>query len=145
MSANGRLVLFWCAISMAVVLVGAEKLHAQNQVQTTPQNAAQTAAPAAAQGAAPGAPQTAEQKYKNIQILKGIPADQLVPSMQFIAASLGVQCEFCHVERDRGSDEKKPKLVARKMMTMMMQINTDNFKGERVVLQLNFAYNMPKQ
>ena len=133
MSANGRLVLFWWAISMAVVLVGAEKLHAQNQVQTTPQNAAQTAAPAAAQGAAPGAPQTAEQKYKNIQILKGIPANQLVPSMQFIAASLGVQCEFCHVERDRGSDEKKPKLVARKMMTMMMQINTDNFKGERVV------------
>jgi hypothetical protein len=37
------------------------------------------------------------------------------------------------VHQDPGSDGKQPKLVARKMMTMMMQINTDNFKGERVV------------
>src|SRR6516164_9583771 len=43
-------------------------------------------------------PKTAEQQFKNIQVLKNIPADQLIPSMQFIAASLGVDCEFCHVE-----------------------------------------------
>jgi photosynthetic reaction center cytochrome c subunit len=142
MKAKGPLALFWCGVSLAVVLAGAaEKVRAQAQTPTPTHNAAQSAAPAAtqsspqasAQAGIPGAAQTAEQKYKNIQILKGIPADQLVPSMQFIAASLGVQCEFCHVERDRGSDEKKPKLVARKMITMMMQINADNFKGERVV------------
>ena len=39
----------------------------------------------------------AEEEFKNIQALKGIPADQIIPSMQFIAASLGVECEFCHV------------------------------------------------
>jgi len=42
-------------------------------------------------------PKTAEQQFKNIQVLKNIPAEQLIPSMQFIAASLGVDCEFCHV------------------------------------------------
>src|SRR6202522_3356228 len=77
--------------------------------------------------------QTAEQKFKNIQVLRGIPADQLTPSMQFISASLGVECEFCHVQRAMEKDDKKPKLTARKMMTMMMQINADSFKNEREV------------
>ncbi len=43
------------------------------------------------------APKKAEEVFKNIQVLKGIPADQLFPTMQFISASLGVECEFCHV------------------------------------------------
>ncbi|HZV59194.1 MAG TPA: hypothetical protein VFF42_02575, partial [Candidatus Eremiobacteraceae bacterium] len=38
----------------------------------------------------------AEEQFKNIQALKGIPADQLIPAMQFISASLGVDCEYCH-------------------------------------------------
>src|SRR5258705_232049 len=40
---------------------------------------------------------TTDQAFKNIQILKGIPADQLIPTMQLISSSLGVECEFCHV------------------------------------------------
>jgi len=38
----------------------------------------------------PAAPGTklAEEEFKNIQALKGIPAEQVIPSMQFIAASL---------------------------------------------------------
>jgi len=76
---------------------------------------------------------TAEQKYKNIQILKDIPADQLIPSMQFIAASLGVECEFCHVEHAPDKDDKKTKLTARKMITMMLAINKANFDGDREV------------
>ena len=43
-------------------------------------------------------PKKVEEQYKNIQTLKGIPADQLIPTMQFITASLGVECGFCHVE-----------------------------------------------
>ena len=31
----------------------------------------------------------AEEQFKNIQVLKGVPADQLIPAMQFITASLG--------------------------------------------------------
>jgi photosynthetic reaction center cytochrome c subunit len=72
-------------------------------------------------------PKTAEQQFKNIQVLKGIPADQLTPSMQFITASLGVQCDFCHVQGAFDKDDKKPKQTARKMMEMMFAINKDNF------------------
>ena len=70
-------------------------------------------APAAANAAGP---KKAEEQYKNIQVLKGIPADQLIPAMQFIATSLGVECEFCHVEGAFEKDDKKPKQTARKMM-----------------------------
>jgi len=75
----------------------------------------------------------AEQKFKNIQVLKGIPSEQLVPAMQFITASLGVECAFCHVENHFDQDDKKPKQIARKMMQMMMSINQNNFEGQREV------------
>lgn len=71
----------------------------------------------------------AEEQFKNIQVLKGIPADQLIPAMQFIAASLGVECEHCHNREAMDSDEKKPKKIARKMMTMMFDIDKTNFDG----------------
>jgi photosynthetic reaction center cytochrome c subunit len=75
----------------------------------------------------------AEQVYKNIQVLKGVPADQLIPAMQFITASLGVQCDFCHLEKAFEKDEKETKQKARKMMRMMFAINKDNFDGQREV------------
>ncbi len=79
------------------------------------------------------APKKAEEQFKNIQMLKGIPADQLIPAMQFITASLGVECEFCHVEGAFEKDDKKPKQTARKMMEMMFAINADDFDGHREV------------
>ena len=79
------------------------------------------------------AAQTAAQKYKNIQVLKTIPADELIPTMQFIGASLGVECDFCHVEREMDKDDKKSKKTAREMMVMVFVLNKDNFKGEREV------------
>jgi len=75
-------------------------------------------------------PKTAEQQFKNIQVLKNIPADQLIPSMQFIAASLGVDCEFCHVEHQMDKDEKKTKQAARKMISMVLTLNRTSFEGE---------------
>src|SRR6202051_1315422 len=85
---------------------------------------------APAQTSAAG-PKKAEEQFKNIQVLKGIPADQLIPGMQFITASLGVECEFCHVEGAFEKDDKKPKQTARKMMEMMFAINKENFEGHR--------------
>jgi hypothetical protein len=76
---------------------------------------------------------TAEQAFKNIQVLKGVPADQIIPAMQFITASLGVECDYCHVQGQFEKDEKKPKETARKMMTMMFAINKENFEGHREV------------
>jgi outer membrane lipoprotein-sorting protein len=74
-------------------------------------------------------PKKAEEQFKNIQVLKGIPADQVVPGMQFIATSLGVECQFCHVEGAFEKDDKKTKQTARKMMAMMFAINKENFDG----------------
>jgi len=88
----------------------------------------ETRTPAAAAG-----PKLAEEEFKNIQALKGVPADQVIPSMQFIAASLGVECEYCHVAHANEKDDKKPKVTARKMINMMMAINKDNFEGHRLV------------
>ncbi|HEY3971733.1 MAG TPA: c-type cytochrome [Candidatus Sulfotelmatobacter sp.] len=90
----------------------------------------------ATQGQAPtqaAAPKKAEEQFKNIQVLKGIPADQLIPTMEFIRASLGVGCEYCHEHDAFDKDDKKPKQIARKMMEMMIAINADNFDGHRMV------------
>jgi hypothetical protein len=104
-------------MSFTLALVGA-------LAQSTPPH---TPAPAAA------APRLAEEEFKNIQALKDIPADQLIPSMEFISASLGVECEFCHVARAFEKDDKKPKVTARKMIGMVMAINKNNFEGNREV------------
>ena len=102
---------------------------------------AQSGAPASgtpAQSATPAGPKLAEEQFKNIKVLKGVPADQVFPAMQFITISLGVECEFCHVQGAGGrlefdKDDKKNKQTARKMMEMMFAINKDNFDGHREV------------
>ncbi len=53
--------------------------------------------------------------------------------MQFMTASLGVQCTLCHVEDHFEKDDKKPKQVARDMMQMMFALNKNNFEGHREV------------
>jgi photosynthetic reaction center cytochrome c subunit len=90
-------------------------------------------APAQTSAVTPPATPLAEQQYKNIQTLKGIPVDQMIPAMQFISASLGVECEYCHVRGAMEKDDKKPKLRAREMISMMMALNKYNFKGHREV------------
>ena len=77
----------------------------------------------AAQG--PQGDKTVDQTRKNIQVLKGLPDSQLFLVMNFVAVSLGEQCNFCHVQEGRGgrndfaTDEKAPKKTARVMITMM--------------------------
>jgi photosynthetic reaction center cytochrome c subunit len=114
-TSNARLWITVSALSAALLLAGSLLLTRAQQPPPTPHA---------------GQFQTAEQHFKNIQVLKNIPADQLIPAMQFIAASLGVECEFCHVEHANEKDDKKTKLTARKMITMMMAINQANFNGD---------------
>jgi photosynthetic reaction center cytochrome c subunit len=92
---------------------------------------AQSAPPQAP--AAPSKPKLTQEQFKNIQVLKDLPAEQLIPAMQFISASLGVECEFCHVQGAFDKDDKKTKKTAREMITMMMAINKENFEGHREV------------
>ncbi len=113
-----------------VVVVGMIAFLAVSGLVTDGAKAQSGGSPAAANA---DEPKKAEEQFKNIQVLKGIPADQLIPGMQFITASLGVECEFCHVEGAFDKDDKKPKQTARKMMAMMFAINKDNFEGHREV------------
>jgi photosynthetic reaction center cytochrome c subunit len=78
-------------------------------------------------------PKTAEQVYKNIQVLRDVPADQIMPAMQFITASLGVQCDFCHLENAFEKDDKEAKQTARKMIRMVFAINNASFEGHQGV------------
>jgi photosynthetic reaction center cytochrome c subunit len=95
--------------------------------------AASLKAQSGAQPPAPSPAKTTEQVYKNIQVLKGLPSDQLIPAMQFAASSLGVQCDFCHMAGAFDKDDKKTKQIARKMMQMMIIINQENFDSHREV------------
>jgi photosynthetic reaction center cytochrome c subunit len=113
------------AIGMAVLVAIPVFLLAQSA------SAPQAAAPQSV--ALPATTRTAGQAYKNIQVLKDIPAEQLVPSMDYVSASLGVRCQFCHVPRHPEKDDKKEKLEARKMIQMMFAIDNDNFEGRKEV------------
>jgi photosynthetic reaction center cytochrome c subunit len=78
---------------------------------------------------------TAGEVNKNIQVLKTLPAIDLFPVMQFMAASLGVGCEYCHVSDNTGrwpmeKDDKPQKLAARRMLAMVQQINQTHFNGQ---------------
>jgi len=76
---------------------------------------------------------TAEQFYKSIKVLNGVPADQVIEAMHQIRAALGVNCEFCHEDPDRAADTKEAKETARQMMRMVTDINKNNFKGQQEV------------
>ena len=85
----------------------------------------------------PPAPKTAEQVFKNIQVMKGIPVDDFMGSMGIMCAALGFDCSDCHtgagtVKVDWAADTPK-KVRARKMVQMMTAINRDNFSGRQMV------------
>ncbi len=80
---------------------------------------------------APG--ETAGQYFKNVQVLKEVPADQFLLTMQYVASSLGVQCNFCHVQGANDRDDKDEKKAARKMMKMVAAINDTQFEGRSVL------------
>jgi hypothetical protein len=100
-----------------------------------------------------------EDVYKNIQVFKGHPAEQMLITMRFFRASLGIACTNCHVEPSdsqigpdakldpnvgKTSDHVRPgwfadeparevdtprKEVARMMIRMTAAINKENFGG----------------
>ena len=75
--------------------------------------------------------QPAEDVYDDIEVLNGMPANQLNATMQFFEASLGVGCDYCHAD-DRAADTEI-KDVARDMVTLVHDINNNTFEGDREV------------
>ena len=103
--------------------------------------------------------QPAEQVFKNIQILKGIPAGRLLRIMELgYSRSLGVNCTHCHVVDQWDKDDKPTKPIAREMSKMVQTINNDllkpikNLKGPNPVVncttchrgQIKPALNLPE-
>ena len=76
----------------------------------------------------------AEQVYKNIKVMKGVPANQIIQGMHLIKTALGVDCTHCHVEMEWDREDVQPmKDKARAMYVMMTEINLANFGGKQVV------------
>jgi hypothetical protein len=81
----------------------------------------------AQEGKKPDASVTAKQKFKNIKVLKELPADQLIPYMHAYNTALGVQCTFCHVVNADHTgfekDDKPMKNKAREMIVLVKDLN----------------------
>jgi len=80
-------------------------------------------------GPSVGQEKSAGQTFKNVQVLKDLPASQFQRAMVFFASSLGVSCDHCHGQQFE-KDEKQAKQTARQMVTMMQRINAENFGGK---------------
>jgi photosynthetic reaction center cytochrome c subunit len=96
-----------------------------------------------AQGPAPAGPptppptaenmkgKTASQFYKNVKVLKDIPATEIHPAMEYITLALGVGCGYCHTVGKFDVDDKREKHVARSMIAMTMALNATVFDDKR--------------
>jgi photosynthetic reaction center cytochrome c subunit len=80
----------------------------------------------------------AEDVFKNVQVLRGIPVDQFMGTMGFFSASLGLNCTDCHVDESGGNwakyaDDNALKQTTRRMIRMVTSINQTSFGGRQLV------------
>jgi hypothetical protein len=91
----------------------------------------------AAQTAPQEKPLLAEQVFKNVQVLRGIPVDDFLGTMGIMAAALQFDCSDCHVaagtEKVDWAADTPRKQMARVMVTMVATINKNNFGGRQLV------------
>jgi len=83
-------------------------------------------------------PLMSEDAFKDVQVLRGIPAGEFIETMGFFAVSLTANCTTCHGDASAGSwehyaDNTQLKSAARRMVVMMNSINQANFGGKREV------------
>jgi hypothetical protein len=65
----------------------------------------------------------AESVYKNIKLMKGRTAEQVLRAMNSFGRTLGVSCRHCHVENHWADEDKPAKQIARDMRVMTGTIN----------------------
>ncbi|HSY49262.1 MAG TPA: c-type cytochrome [Thermoanaerobaculia bacterium] len=82
---------------------------------------------------------SARAEQKNVMVLTNLSDAQISLAMNNMSASLGVRCDFCHVEDpqtkhlDFPNDAKEEKKTGREMIRMVLEINEKNFKGRPIV------------
>jgi len=92
---------------------------------------------AVAAGQCGAQPMKSDQAFKNVQVLKGIPLDDFMGTMGVMTGSLAFDCSDCHI--GAGTDtvnwaaDTQRKVIARRMVTMVANINRDNFSGRQLV------------
>jgi photosynthetic reaction center cytochrome c subunit len=89
------------------------------------------------QAAAVPKSQLSEVVFKNVQVLKGISVDDFLGTMGIMSAAVGYDCSECHIgagtdKVDWAADNPK-KVIARRMVTMVANINSSNFGGRQMV------------
>src|ERR1700756_2613318 len=83
-----------------------------------------TATKTAGQAAPPAKPQMAEEVFKNVQVLKGLPVDEFMDTMGMISSALGLNCLDCHTSDadkswERFAADTTMKQTSRKMIQMV--------------------------
>ncbi len=83
-------------------------------------------------------PQLAEEAYKDIRLLKGMPVDQFLDAMGFFSAATNLNCIDCHGTAAAGdwslyAQNTPKKTIARQMIVMTQTLNKANFGGGRAV------------
>jgi photosynthetic reaction center cytochrome c subunit len=83
-------------------------------------------------------PLMAEDVFKNVQLLKGIPVNQFMETMGFFSAALGYNCTNCHGDAvlgnwDKYADDIPVKRTARRMIQVVNTINKDLFGGREAI------------
>jgi len=91
-----------------------------------------------AQGTSPGKAPLAEEVFKNVQVLRGIPVDEFMDTMGMFSAATGLNCAHCHAIDNGGgwegyAVETPLKRTARRMVRMVNALNKESFGGARTI------------
>jgi photosynthetic reaction center cytochrome c subunit len=74
-----------------------------------------------------------DEVFRNIQVLKGLPASELQAIMALFTGSLGVRCNHCHVVNQFDKDDKPAKQTARMMIQMVFDLNKGKLSGKEAI------------
>lgn len=85
--------------------------------------------------------------FKNLKVLGGFPAENLLLAMNSWSRALGVSCGHCHETTQWESDTNPEKSVARQMSVMSTRINQEmlknitGLKNERPIINCTSCHN----
>lgn len=86
---------------------------------------------------------SAQETFKNVQLLKDLTPAQFGDAMDVMRASLGVGCDYCHEVKDKDidfvSDAKPEKKTAREMIKLVLDTN-EKFFNKRPVVTCNTCH-----
>lgn len=69
----------------------------------------------------------ASRVFENVRVLRDLPAGEFLRTMNEVyGRGLGQACSACHVPNDFASDQRKNKIIARRMQQMTDRINAQD-------------------